>query len=126
MIAEQRPPPPGVTDPYPNLAVIPKRPPPPNVTEQTRIGAGLEVDRVTAETAAAQDPLPQPHAAGRPAGTDRTATESWQRDSPGRRRGGAARACCSPGRLRSRAAGSGARIRARSGRDARPAPPAGR
>jgi outer membrane protein OmpA-like peptidoglycan-associated protein len=67
VIASQRPPPPGVTDPYPNLASVPPRPPPPNAGEQTAIAAGLDVDRVTAEQAAAQDPLPQPHAATAPA-----------------------------------------------------------
>jgi len=66
VIASQRPPPPGVTDPYPNLASVPPRPPPPNAGEQTAIAAGLDVDRVTAEQAAAQDPLPQPHAATAP------------------------------------------------------------
>ncbi len=56
-IAEQRPPPPGVNDPFPNLGAIPKRPPPPDVLAEQRIADQLAAQRDQAEQDAAANPL---------------------------------------------------------------------
>src|SRR5271165_1784750 len=57
-IAEQRPPPPGSNDPYPNLATVPPRPPRPNTAEWNQMTAGLITDRIRADQAAALAPIP--------------------------------------------------------------------
>ena len=56
-IAQQRPPPPGVNDPFPSLGSIPKRPPPPDILAEQRIADQLAAQRDQAEQAAAADPL---------------------------------------------------------------------
>jgi outer membrane protein OmpA-like peptidoglycan-associated protein len=57
-IAEQRPPPPGDKDPYPNLASVPTKPKPADVAAWQRMTAGLMSDRLTAHEAAALAPIP--------------------------------------------------------------------
>ncbi|HTW26904.1 MAG TPA: hypothetical protein VME92_07240 [Acetobacteraceae bacterium] len=61
-IAKERPPPPGVTEPYPALGTVPPRPvvPPPTVRDQ--IANALAVDRTVAQQQAALAPLPAPQA----------------------------------------------------------------
>ena len=56
-VAEQRPPPPGVNDPYPNLGTMPKRPPAPDVLAQQKLADQLASQRDQAEQAAAASPL---------------------------------------------------------------------
>jgi outer membrane protein OmpA-like peptidoglycan-associated protein len=65
-IAEDRPPPPGDKDPYPNLATVPAKPPPANIAEWNQMTAGLINDRIKADQAAALAPI-QPAASGAPA-----------------------------------------------------------
>ena len=48
-IAEERPPPPGVGDPYPNLAEIPKRPTPPDAPTRVALTARLAGERDRAD-----------------------------------------------------------------------------
>ena len=62
-IAEERPPPPGDTDPYPNLATIPPKPAKINVAVWNQMTAGLITDRLKARDAAAIAPIPPPSAA---------------------------------------------------------------
>jgi len=59
-IAEQRPPPPGATDPDPNLATVPPKPDPSNPDMRARIADALIADRANAQYAASQAPLPDP------------------------------------------------------------------
>ena len=56
-IAEQRPPPPGVDAPYPNLGTTPARPAAPDLAAEARIGDTLAAQRDAATAAAAKDPL---------------------------------------------------------------------
>lgn len=56
-IAEQRPPPPGLDAPYPNLGSIPARPTAPDVAAQQRIADQLATQRDAATLAAANSPL---------------------------------------------------------------------
>ncbi len=60
VIAEQRPPPPGATDPYPNLALVPPRPPPLDPATRLAINQGLVADRANAQHEAAAAPLADP------------------------------------------------------------------
>lgn len=57
LIAEERPPPPGVGDPYPNLASIPARPTPTDAVTRRALAARLGTERDRAGVAAAQDPI---------------------------------------------------------------------
>ena len=57
LIAEQRPPPPGVTDPYPNLAAVPPRPAPTKSTTRRALAAALAAERDRTRLQTAQDPL---------------------------------------------------------------------
>lgn len=57
VIAQQRPPPPGVNDPYPNLGSIPKRPPAPDIIAEQKLADQLAAQRDQAELAAAANPL---------------------------------------------------------------------
>jgi len=57
-IAEQRPPPPGDKDPYPNLATVPARPAATNTAAWNQMTAGLITDRLNALQAAAIAPIP--------------------------------------------------------------------
>jgi outer membrane protein OmpA-like peptidoglycan-associated protein len=59
-IAEQRPPPPGAADPYPNLASVPPAPPPPNRVAMQQITDSLIADRTNAQHEAAAAPLADP------------------------------------------------------------------
>jgi outer membrane protein OmpA-like peptidoglycan-associated protein len=63
-IAEQRPPPPGVDDPYPSLGSVPVRPTAPDVPAQQRIADRLATQRDDADAQAAKSPIvvtpPQP------------------------------------------------------------------
>ncbi len=72
-IAQQRPPPPGVNDPFPNMGTIPPRPPAPNIVEEQRIADQLATQRDQAEATAAANPLtprPPPPALPKPAAPD--------------------------------------------------------
>jgi outer membrane protein OmpA-like peptidoglycan-associated protein len=57
-ISEQRPPPPGDKDPFPNLATVPPKPPPIDTASWNRTTAGLITDRINARQAAAVAPIP--------------------------------------------------------------------
>jgi outer membrane protein OmpA-like peptidoglycan-associated protein len=57
-INEQRPPPPGDKDPFPNLATVPPRPPPVDTAGWNRTTAGLITDRINARETAALNPIP--------------------------------------------------------------------
>jgi outer membrane protein OmpA-like peptidoglycan-associated protein len=59
-IAEQRPPPPGATDPYPNLASVPPKPKPSDPAAQQAIADGLIADRAHAQYQNAAAPIPDP------------------------------------------------------------------
>jgi outer membrane protein OmpA-like peptidoglycan-associated protein len=56
-IAEQRPPPPGAGDPYPNLSTIPARPKRPDAAAMDRMTAGLIADRTNARQIEALAPI---------------------------------------------------------------------
>lgn len=56
-IAEQRPPPPGVADPYPNLGQIPARPTPTDPATRGALLAQLAGQRDRTKQLAAQDPI---------------------------------------------------------------------
>ena len=64
-IAEQRPPPPGSDDPYPNLASVPARPAAADTAEWNRRTTGLVTDRIRADQSAALAPIPAPVAASK-------------------------------------------------------------
>ena len=57
LVAQQRPPPPGVDDPYPNLSSIPARPAAPDIAAQQKLADQLAAQRDQAEQQAAADPL---------------------------------------------------------------------
>ncbi len=59
-IAEQRPPPPGADQPYPNLASVPSRPAPPDMKLHQQIADALATDRATARRDAEAAPLRAP------------------------------------------------------------------
>jgi outer membrane protein OmpA-like peptidoglycan-associated protein len=59
-IAEQRPPPPGATDPYPNLASVPPAPAQPDRAALHQITDQLIADRANAQHEAAAAPLADP------------------------------------------------------------------
>ncbi len=63
LVAEQRPPPPGVGDPYPNLASVPARPVPTDQPTRRTFAARLASERNTTLLQNAQDPLVMPSAA---------------------------------------------------------------
>jgi hypothetical protein len=56
-IADLRPPPPGVNDPFPNLGQIPKKPVPTDATTRQNIADALSADRTVAERDAAMAPI---------------------------------------------------------------------
>jgi outer membrane protein OmpA-like peptidoglycan-associated protein len=70
-IADQRPPPPLVNAPYPNLSTVPQRPPTADQVARGAIAAGLVADRTNAQYAASLTPmpaaLPPPHPMAMPA-----------------------------------------------------------
>ena len=57
VIAQQRPPPPGVNDPFPSIGSIPARPAAPDIVAQQHIADQLAAQRDQAEQAAAANPL---------------------------------------------------------------------
>lgn len=57
-IASERPPPPGVNDPYPKIGTVPARPAPIDFPAQQRVADGLAAQRDRTQTQAALDPLP--------------------------------------------------------------------
>jgi outer membrane protein OmpA-like peptidoglycan-associated protein len=57
-IAQNRPPPPGDKDPYPNLSTVPPKPAKPDNAVWNRMTAGLITDRTRAKEAAALAPIP--------------------------------------------------------------------
>ena len=59
-IAKQRPPPPGASDPYPNLATVPNHPPAADPALRQQIENQLVADRTSAREVAAASPLPDP------------------------------------------------------------------
>jgi outer membrane protein OmpA-like peptidoglycan-associated protein len=62
VIAAQRPPPPGVNDPYPNLGTVPKRPAAADIAAEQRIADQLATQRDAAVAAAAASPIKVPAA----------------------------------------------------------------
>lgn len=59
-IAEERPPPPGADQPYPNLATVPPKPEQPDRAALANIASALIADRTNAQHAAAAAPIPDP------------------------------------------------------------------
>ena len=59
-IAEQRPPPPGADQAYPNLASVPEKPKSADLKMQKQIADSLVADRTNAHYAATTAPLPDP------------------------------------------------------------------
>jgi hypothetical protein len=59
-VAQDRPPPPGATDPYPNLASVPSKPEQSDPKARAAVADALVADRANAQYAAAQAPLPDP------------------------------------------------------------------
>ncbi len=59
-IAEERPPPPGADQPYPNLAAVPPKPEQPDRAALTNISNALIADRANAQHAAAAAPIADP------------------------------------------------------------------
>jgi len=59
-IAEQRPPPPGATDPYPNLATVPPKPQASDLAARRALAQSLVADRTNAQHAAEAAPIPDP------------------------------------------------------------------
>ena len=57
-IADERPPPPGIEDPYPNLGAIPARPTPPDAAARRTLSARLAAERDRSNRLAGQDPIP--------------------------------------------------------------------
>jgi outer membrane protein OmpA-like peptidoglycan-associated protein len=62
VIATQRPPPPGVNAPYPNLGTVPKRPAAADIAAEQRIADQLATQRDAAVAAAAANPIKVPTA----------------------------------------------------------------
>ncbi|MGI4954589.1 MAG: hypothetical protein ACRYGM_22515 [Janthinobacterium lividum] len=56
-IAQDRPPPPGASDPYPNLASVPPRPTPTDAATRHALTEQLRAERDRTERAAARDPI---------------------------------------------------------------------
>ncbi len=59
-IAEERPPPPGADQPYPNLATVPPKPAQPDRAALANIAKALVADRTNAQHAAAAAPIADP------------------------------------------------------------------
>ncbi|HEY0203979.1 MAG TPA: hypothetical protein VGC15_07510 [Acetobacteraceae bacterium] len=56
-IAQDRPPPPGASDPYPNLASVPPRPTPTDAATRRALTEQLRAERDRTERAATRDPI---------------------------------------------------------------------
>ncbi len=69
-VAEMRPPPPGASDPYPNLGRVPARPTPTDAATRRALLARLTAERDRTRQLAAEDPIsfPGAGAAGKPTG----------------------------------------------------------
>ncbi len=63
-IADERPPPPGITDPYPNLSRVPAKPVPTDAATRNGLAAQLAAQRDRARLLAAQDPVVFPPPGG--------------------------------------------------------------
>ncbi|MBV8615221.1 MAG: hypothetical protein JOY66_15850, partial [Acetobacteraceae bacterium] len=59
-VAKPRQPPPGVSQPYPNLASVPSRPPPPDAAALTQVFQSLVADRENARHLTTAPPRPDP------------------------------------------------------------------
>jgi len=59
-VAQDRPPAPGATDPYPNLATVPSKPEQSDPKARAQVADALVADRANAQYAAAQAPIPDP------------------------------------------------------------------
>jgi outer membrane protein OmpA-like peptidoglycan-associated protein len=59
-IAEERPPPPGADQPYPNMATVPGKPEPPDAEALKKLTDTLVADRTNAQHAAQSAPLADP------------------------------------------------------------------
>ena len=59
-IAEERPPPPGADQPYPNLATVPPKPAQPDRAALDNIASALIADRTNAQHVAAEAPIADP------------------------------------------------------------------
>jgi outer membrane protein OmpA-like peptidoglycan-associated protein len=59
-IGEERPPPPGADQPYPNLASVPPKPAQPDRAALAAIASALVADRTNAQHLAAEAPIPDP------------------------------------------------------------------
>ena len=59
-IAEQRPPPPGADQPFPNMATVPAKPETPDAEALKKLTASLVADRTNAQHAAQSAPLADP------------------------------------------------------------------
>lgn len=59
-IAEDRPPPPGTDDPYPNMSTVPAKPTPPDPAAMKTLTDSLVADRTNAQHAAQAAPLADP------------------------------------------------------------------
>ncbi|HXT82040.1 MAG TPA: hypothetical protein VN702_20940, partial [Acetobacteraceae bacterium] len=59
-IAEQRPPPPGANDAYPNLASVPAKPTPPDKAAMEKLTNALIADRTNVQHTNEGAPLPDP------------------------------------------------------------------
>ena len=90
-IADQRPPPPGASDPFPNLGQIPKRPTPTDPNTRQNIADALSADRTLAERDAAAG-------ADRPAGPAQAARARQSRSGRRRCRDARTRPAASPPR----------------------------
>ncbi len=66
VIADERPPPPGIGDPYPNLGTIPPKPTPTDAATRRALTARLASERDRTDRLAAQDPIPAPGTPGGP------------------------------------------------------------
>ncbi|APH57263.1 Hypothetical protein GbCGDNIH6_1433 [Granulibacter bethesdensis] len=80
-IAGQRPPPPGVDQPYGNFASVPPRPVMPTQAERDKIAGLLAAARSNAEYQAKTDPLPSPNTPS-PQGGDKKATAGKDSAAP--------------------------------------------
>lgn len=58
VIAQERPPPPGADDPFPNLSTIPPKPTPPDAATRQALSARLTGERDRARREALRDPIP--------------------------------------------------------------------
>lgn len=84
-IAQDRPPPPGVNDPYPNLAEVPQRPTPTDAATRSALTAQLAGERDRTERAAARDPIvPAGAPAAAAAGAKPAAAPATPQPVPGR------------------------------------------